>query len=145
LSPIFPQLAAVSAGLALAIAVLAFDLSEADHHLDAHAHAAALKLAPEIPGEPLQPLPAPRAENPLKVELGRLLFHDARLSGTGDLSCASCHRPDHGGADDVALSLGATGEPVPIHTPTVWNSRFNVAQFWDAGRSRWRRRSTGRF
>ena len=61
------------------------------------------------------PLEAPApADNPttrLRVELGRLLFWDPILSGTGDVACATCHHPDFGYADgrDLPIGVGGTG------------------------------------
>ena len=70
-----------------------------------------------------------------RVELGRLLFHDKRLSGDETLSCASCHSVDHWGADGLSLPSGIRGQKGPVNTPTVFNAVFNQSQFWD-GRSR---------
>jgi cytochrome c peroxidase len=87
--------------------------------------------AMEVPGEPIQPIPAVAAEEPALVELGRQLFADHRLSQDGSLACASCHRPDRGGADERQYSLGVGGQPTAVNVPTVRNSRFSLAQFWD--------------
>jgi cytochrome c peroxidase len=59
------------------------------------------------------PPPAVPADNPMsaaKVELGRHLFHDVRLSANGAMSCASCHDPARAFTDGEAVSKGATGE-----------------------------------
>ena len=85
----------------------------------------------EIPTEPLQPIPERFGDDVRKVELGRRLFNDPRLSQDGKISCATCHRPDRGGADDVALTPGLRGRLGEVNVPTVFNSRFNLAQFWD--------------
>ncbi|NOQ35995.1 MAG: c-type cytochrome [Methylococcaceae bacterium] len=77
--------------------------------------------------------PAP-ADNPTtteKVELGRMLFHDPRLSSTGTVSCASCHNTMAGGEDNRAGSMGVNGQVGGRSAPTVWNSAFNDVQFWD--------------
>ncbi|WP_415757735.1 cytochrome-c peroxidase [Pseudomonas sp. LT1P18] len=81
--------------------------------------------------EPLKPLPAVPQQNPLKVELGRQLFNETRLSVNGSLSCASCHRLENGGADNKAFSIGFNGAPVTINTPSVFNSSLNFRQFWN--------------
>ena len=81
--------------------------------------------------EPLKPLPAAPRQNPLRVELGRQLFNEPRLSVNGNLSCASCHRMETGGADNKAFSIGSNGQPVPINTPSVFNASLNFRQFWD--------------
>jgi cytochrome c peroxidase len=77
-----------------------------------------------------EPLPEPRA-NMTKVALGRRLFFDARLSGDGTLSCASCHSFDYGGAEPRVTSLGIGGAVGPINSPTVLNASLNFVQFWD--------------
>lgn len=81
--------------------------------------------------EPLKPLPAVPQQNPLKVELGRQLFNEPRLSVNNSLSCASCHRLENGGADNKAFSIGFNGVPVTINTPSVFNSSLNFRQFWN--------------
>jgi cytochrome c peroxidase len=81
--------------------------------------------------EPLKPLPAAPAQNPLRVELGRQLFNEPRLSVNGSLSCASCHQLERGGADNKPFSIGANGQPVVRNTPTVFNASLNFRQFWD--------------
>ncbi len=77
--------------------------------------------------------PAP-ANNPTtaeKVELGRMLYHDPRLSSTGTISCASCHNTLLGGEDNRPNSMGVNGQTGGRSAPTVWNSAFNKVQFWD--------------
>ena len=81
--------------------------------------------------EPLKPLPAVPQQNPLRVELGRQLFNETRLSVNDSLSCASCHRLENGGADNKAFSIGFNGVPVTINTPSVFNSSLNFRQFWN--------------
>lgn len=59
------------------------------------------------------PLPAVPADNPMssaKVELGRHLFHDVRLSANGAMSCATCHDQARAFTDGQAVSKGITGE-----------------------------------
>lgn len=81
--------------------------------------------------EPLKPLPAVPAQDPLRVELGRQLFNEPRLSVNNTLSCASCHHLEQGGADNKAFSIGFTGLPVAVNTPTVFNASLNFLQFWN--------------
>ncbi|KTB67541.1 cytochrome B6 [Pseudomonas fluorescens] len=81
--------------------------------------------------EALKPLPAVPALDPARVELGRQLFNEPRLSVNGTLSCASCHRLASGGADDKPFSLGFDGKPVAINTPSVFNASLNFKQFWN--------------
>ena len=90
------------------------------------------------------PVMLERADNPSskeKIELGRLLFFDPILSADKKTSCASCHHPDLGFADNrkTAMGLGGTGvgkdrkggAVLPRNTPSIWNSGFNFLQFWD--------------
>ena len=81
--------------------------------------------------EPLKPLPGVPQQDARRVELGRRLFHEPRLSINNTLSCASCHQLDKNGADNRALSLGFDGQPVAVNTPTVFNAALNFRQFWD--------------
>ncbi|SDT34796.1 cytochrome-c peroxidase [Pseudomonas prosekii] len=96
--------------------------------------AISLNLSAAPLDEPLKPLPAVPQQNPERVELGRQLFNEPRLSLNGNLSCASCHRMEHGGADTTAFSIGFDGQPVAVNTPSVFNASLNFRQFWD-GRS----------
>jgi cytochrome c peroxidase len=92
---------------------------------------AAAEMAAALRGEPVQPLPREVALDPDKVALGDNLFHDVRLSGDLTLSCASCHGLDKGGTDQRNVSVGIRGQEGPINSPTVYNSSYNLAQFWD--------------
>lgn len=84
------------------------------------------------------PAPVADADNPLTnegVALGRLLFYDKRLSGSNQLSCASCHRQDIAFSDAVALSnLGESGKTLPRHAPALINTAWmQSGLFWDGG------------
>jgi len=81
--------------------------------------------------EPLKPLPAIPKQNPLRVELGRQLFNEPRLSVNGSLSCSSCHQLETGGADNKAFSIGFAGLPVGVNTPSVFDASLNFRQFWN--------------
>ncbi|WDI43486.1 cytochrome-c peroxidase [Bremerella sp. P1] len=73
-------------------------------------------------------------DNPMsaaKVELGKRLFFDARLSGNGTVSCASCHDPNKGWADDRKFSPGAHGELTTRNVPSVVNVGLHRTFFWD--------------
>ncbi len=82
-------------------------------------------------GEPLQPLPLSLHPNPARAEIGRMLFHDKRLSGNGRVSCADCHDLSKAGADSLSHSIGLNGKPAAVNTPTVFNSALNFKQFWN--------------
>jgi cytochrome c peroxidase len=81
--------------------------------------------------EPIQPIVAIAGLDPRKIDLGRRLFEDPRLSHNNQLSCAGCHSLKTGGTDRVARSVGINGESGTISAPTVLNSGFNFRQFWD--------------
>ena len=66
-----------------------------------------------------------------KVELGRKLFFDRRLSKSGFLACNSCHNLSMGGTDNIKTSIGHSWQQGSINAPTVLNSSMNFAQFWD--------------
>ena len=66
-----------------------------------------------------------------KVELGKKLFFDPILSKTGTVSCASCHKPEHGFADDKPTSEGINGQKGDRNTPTCFNTAHLKFLFWD--------------
>ncbi|WP_029006447.1 cytochrome-c peroxidase [Azorhizobium doebereinerae] len=68
---------------------------------------------------------------PEKVDLGRKLFFDPRLSASQALSCNSCHNLGTGGVDAGPTSIGHGWQRGARRAPTVFNAVFNVAQFWD--------------
>lgn len=74
------------------------------------------------------------SENPItpdKIELGKALFFDPRMSASGVFSCNSCHNLATGGDDNLETSIGHGWQKGPRNAPTVLNSVFNEAQFWD--------------
>lgn len=73
---------------------------------------------------------------PQKVNLGKKLYFEPRLSKSGIISCNTCHNLGLGGADGVSAAVGHQWTPNPHHlnSPTVYNAVFFKAQFWD-GRS----------
>jgi len=68
---------------------------------------------------------------PEKVELGKMLYFDPRLSRSGLISCNTCHNVGMGGDDFQETSTGHGWQKGPRNAPTVLNSVFNLAQFWD--------------
>ncbi|HCO39254.1 MAG: cytochrome-c peroxidase [Aquificota bacterium] len=73
-------------------------------------------------------------QNPVtqqKVELGRMLYHDPRLSKSGLISCNTCHNLASGGVDNLPTSIGHKWQMGPVNAPTVYNAAFHIAQFWD--------------
>jgi cytochrome c peroxidase len=79
-------------------------------------------------------VPADNPITPEKVELGKKLFFDTRLSKTGKMACESCHLPDKGWADGETLSTKFDGSMNTRHTPTLINAGFYKQWYWD-GRS----------
>ena len=77
------------------------------------------------------PAPSDNPTTSAKVELGKMLYHDPRLSSTGTVSCSSCHNTMLGGEDNRPNSMGVNGQTGGRSAPTVWNAAFNKVQFWD--------------
>ncbi len=84
-----------------------------------------------------EPIPheAPAIEGnsatPVKVELGKMLYFEPRLSKSGLVSCNFCHNVGMGGDDFQETSTGHGWQRGPRNAPTVLNSVYNIAQFWD--------------
>jgi cytochrome c peroxidase len=77
--------------------------------------------------------PVPK-KNPMtaeKIALGKALFFDPRLSGSGALSCATCHNPGLAWGDAMSKGLGHMGGRLGRHTPTILNVAFGEPYFWD--------------
>lgn len=82
--------------------------------------------------------PVPEMQHPAdnlwskeKVELGKLLYFDPRLSGDNSISCATCHHPDKGWGDGLPRAIGFGGQELGRHSPTIINSGYFEVQFWD--------------
>jgi cytochrome c peroxidase len=90
-----------------------------------------VKLGPfaTIPEEPPYPSDNPQTEE--KVELGKLLYFDPRLSASGVISCHTCHNLSLGGTDRVPTSIGHGFQTGGRNAPTVLNAAFVSLQFWD--------------
>ena len=96
----------------------------------------------ESPPESSWPMGIPRdlweilipEDNPLspeKIELGRKLFFDKRLSQNDTIACATCHDPAHAYAEPKPVAAGINGLKGARNTPTILNAMFNLEQFWD--------------
>ena len=77
------------------------------------------------------PIPADNTLTPARVELGKMLFFDPRLSGSGWISCASCHNPALGWSDGLKTAVGHGMKTLKRHTPTILNAAYNKKQMWD--------------
>ena len=82
-----------------------------------------------VPSKP--PVIAGNPATPDKVLLGKALYFDPRLSSSGLISCNTCHNVGMGGIDFQETSTGHKWQKGPRNAPTVLNSVFNMAQFWD--------------
>ena len=81
--------------------------------------------------EPIKPIPINFDDNRAKTDLGKKLFFEPRLSKSEWITCNSCHNLSTGGTDNLPTSIGHKWTLGPINSPTVLNSKFNLAQFWD--------------
>jgi len=84
--------------------------------------------------EPLPKIPPVPDNNPQtreKIELGKQLFFDSRLSKNENLSCNSCHNVMAGGSDGRETPVGSIGKAHRRNTATVWNSGFHTSLHWD--------------
>ena len=81
----------------------------------------------------LPPVPVPE-DNPMtaeKVELGKLLYFDVRLSKDNTVSCATCHDPQTAWTEHKPTSTGIGSQVGGANSPTVINSAYATSQFWD--------------
>ncbi|MPY26235.1 cytochrome-c peroxidase [Shewanella psychropiezotolerans] len=81
--------------------------------------------------EPIEIIEPAKITAPEKVELGKMLFFEPRLSKSGFISCNSCHNLSLGGVDALPTSIGHNWQQGPINSPTVLNAEYGLAQFWD--------------
>lgn len=110
--------------LILLLALLTFSGSREEALLrKARHHFSPIPSAPpELKGNPA---------SPARVELGKALFFDPRLSADATISCHSCHNLARGGVDGLETSVGHNNQKGRRNSPTVFNAVFNFALFWD--------------
>lgn len=120
---------AVAALLASFGAYAANSVTDTDGHLVTlqAGHASLQKW--RLPATP--PYPEGNEPTAARVELGKKLFFDPRLSGDGNMSCASCHNPMLGWSDGLATGKGVKSMVLDRASPTVINTAFNSIQMWD--------------
>lgn len=94
------------------------------------------------------PLTTYKSPYPAQVKLGEKLFSDPILSGNKNISCQTCHHPDHGTSDRLPLSIGEGGQGlgparalehgkiIPRNSPALWNLASAKSLFWDGRVSR---------
>ncbi|QDU39452.1 Cytochrome c551 peroxidase precursor [Maioricimonas rarisocia] len=75
--------------------------------------------------------PKDNAPTPEKIQLGKQLYFDPRLSRDSTISCASCHDPQKGFSNGEQFATGVRGQVGGRNSPTVINAAFNRFQFWD--------------
>ncbi len=121
---------------ALLILMLLSPLVADDEQLLKSAKRAGLKPIPTDKEELFALTDPKNVMTPDRVELGKQLFFDNRLSADETINCSSCHDLTKGGADDLPVAIGIKGQLNPHHlnSPTVYNAVLFERQFWD-GRS----------
>lgn len=75
-----------------------------------------------------------RNPSPARIALGEKLFFEPGLSENGQMACATCHVPEKAYTDGLIVNIDNSGKPLQRNTPTLINSAFQQAFFWD-GRS----------
>lgn len=78
-------------------------------------------------------VPYPKGNKPNKARrtLGKILFFDPRLSGDGNMSCATCHNPALGWSDGLPTARGVKSKVLGRASPTIINTAYNTIQMWD--------------
>jgi cytochrome c peroxidase len=89
-----------------------------------------IQITPPL-GLPPVPIPTDNPPTAETIALGRKLYYDPGLSVDGSISCASCHHPDKGFADDEPFSEGVGKKLGGRNSPTVFNTAYWHDQFWD--------------
>ncbi len=120
----------------LGLSILASTLLLANTNLADKATKAGLKAIPADKAALEKLIDPNKTISPEKVELGKKLYFEPRLSKSGIISCNTCHNLGMGGVDGVPAAVGHnwTANPHHLNSPTVYNAVFFAAQFWD-GRS----------
>jgi len=95
----------------------------------------------QMPAE--APYPADNKPTPERIDLGKKLFFDPRLSKDGDMSCASCHNPALGWSDALPTARGFHGKKLDRATPSIYNAAFNSIQMWDGRKTSLEDQATG--
>jgi len=77
------------------------------------------------------PFPKGNKPTPARVDLGKQLFFDPRLSGDGNMSCSTCHSPMFGWSDSLPTARGTKSIVLDRASPVITNTAFNAVQMWD--------------
>lgn len=102
-------------------------LDDPDNHVELEVELPLGLNVAKIPEGVLENNPLTRA----KIELGRQLYFDTRLSSDSTISCASCHHPDKGYAFDSQFGIGVGGQQGGRNSPVSYNRILSTRQFWD--------------
>ena len=86
---------------------------------------------PQLPGYAAMEVPADNPMDEAKVELGKMLYYDQRLSGDGNRSCYGCHLKENGLATGDTLAIGAFDKTLTRNVPTMWNVGYLDKWYWD--------------
>ena len=95
-------------------------------------HAASFEYLQALPEKPLVPDSNPQTDK--KIQLGKKLFFDTRLSGNNQVSCNSCHQLNKNGAEAQAYGVTISGKTIKRNPPTLLNIGLQTVLYWD-GRS----------
>ena len=87
-------------------------------------------IAAPLVDEPIKPIPSSIKVDEKKVELGKKLFHDIRLSRNNNIACSNCHIISNAAVDNLRYSITNNGKPDLLNTPTIFNTAFNFRQTW---------------
>ncbi|MEO0813642.1 MAG: cytochrome c peroxidase, partial [Myxococcota bacterium] len=85
---------------------------------------------PTPAGFPAMSIPADNPMSVAKVELGRYLFYDPRLSFNQEISCSSCHEQEHAFADSRSTPTGGTGTALAHNSQSLTNAAYNAQYTW---------------
>ncbi len=118
---------------ALDVAVLRklYSSGDAKQWPKAEVHPGAAATFQDIGHLPETPFPQDNASSPAKINLGKILFHDPRLSSSGQIACASCHDPQLGWGDGKRVAFGHDRQLGKRNAMTLWNTAFYKRLFWD--------------
>ncbi len=116
---------------ALATGATAFTIGSATGRANVHTTRADEPYVWRLPpGIPQPKVPADNPMSTIKVELGRRLFYDTRLSGNGTFACANCHKQERAFADALPLAVGSTGQVHPRNSMGLTNIAFAPVLTW---------------
>ena len=92
-----------------------------------------------------RPIPVQKIDDKVKYSLGKELFFDKNLSKDKTIACANCHILEAGGADALRVSFGVDGINGEVNSPTIFNTRFNIAQDWTGNANTIKQRTKAAF